>query len=448
MNNPPQLFNIDAERALLGSLIIDPAAWRAVRALVAPGDFYRETNKWVYQALAQLVGNGEDVDMVTLSDALERAGRLEEVGGLAALSELCASVPTAMHAESYAETVREYARRRALRRIGEEIARMAAAPDAIGDVEVRARNLVGSLTSLGAGRHLVPLRDATAEMIEQLERMEAGQAAPTIPFPLSGLTRILGGMHPAEQTVLAARPSVGKTSLAVEIALRAAEEGATVAVFSLEMSRKAIGARALARLSGVSLSTMRRGPVEDHDLRAALDAHERMSTRIHIDTTPALTAAEIEARAEALRTREGALDLIVVDYLQLMKISDAHRGESAQRVGVGENAKRMRELARDLGCHSLLLSQITRAGVDRPGMAHLKESGTIEEVADNVVILHNPSLADPQQPATLRDIIVAKGRNDGTGLVAAHMEGATGEWRDLDATPYRASASRVTEVEW
>jgi replicative DNA helicase len=281
-------------------------------------------------------------------------------------------------------------------------------------------------------------------VIDDAENLMIRGQSPGIPCALAGVRRYLNGYHPSEQTVLGARPSTGKTSYAVEEAIHAAtRHHKNTLIFSLEMGRKSIGKRVMARLAQLGLGKLRHGPIVESDYEHMTATRElALDYPLYLDPTAGLSAPEIHARAEAHIQHTGSLDLVIVDFLGIMGSPFGHgggRGDNQKRLEVGHNALLLRELARDLECHVLLLAQINRGATSRaasrPTMADLKESGSIEEIADNIILLHNASKYDDNAPKDIVELIIAKGRNDSTGSAFAHLDGPTGTWTDHNEAP-------------
>jgi replicative DNA helicase len=431
----PLPFNIDAEQAVLGSLLIDPEAWKRTRALLAPGDFYRENHRELFLKMERLAAEGKLIEYVALFDAGADAGEL---------SSLTSKTPTAIHLDHYAAIVKEHSDRRALITVADALNRMGY-DDGLTVTEAmqRARGLIRDLTSQGQEADTHHITVATAMAIDDIELLMTRPDGPATPCALEGLRRLINGYHPAEQTVIGARPNTGKTSIAVEEALSAVQRhGKTVYVFSLEMGPKAIGKRVLARVGQLGLSRLRNGPITDHEHETALITHEGLAgAGLYLCTTPRLSAPEIHARCEALIRKVSKLDMVIVDYVGIMgsPFQRGGRGDDQKRLEVSANALQLREMARDLEVHNILLAQIGRSAMNRkesrPTLADLKESGTIEEVADNVILLHDASKTDSAAPRGLIELHVAKGRNDATGTAKALLDGPTGTWTDYNDTP-------------
>jgi replicative DNA helicase len=382
---PPQ--NLEAERCVLGSILLDSRCLDDVAAIVRPEDFYAEANQRLYGHLLAMHDRGRPIDTVLLTSALRAAGDLEVVGGMAYLAEIGLAVPTAAHAAYYAKLVAEAAKLRSVIHAATEMLRNAYAPGATSDALVaEAEKVLGTIKTGLASNAPVSAQDAVIEAIEYLTAIhERGQHAGRT----TGLTRFdadIGGLFGGELVILAARPGIGKTALATQTAYHLAQRGKAVYFASLEMSRVELMLRIACGLANVSNQAIRTGRVADDETTALSDAMREVATsRLWIHDSPQLSAADIR---RASRRLDG-LAMIVVDYLQLVAPPDRRVQRYEQ---VGQTTRALKAMARELGVPVLVLCQLNREAekLDRPTLSNLRESGSIEQDADVVTFLHRP----------------------------------------------------------
>lgn len=402
--------------------------------VMRPEDFYRPAHAKMFAAMEHLYSRGEPVDAVTVADRLEATGELDEVGGKPYLLTMANVVPTAANAPHYAEIVKRTATLRDLINAATHIAALGySAPDDLGEVVERAEKLIFDVTNQRITQSFHPLNELLKtgwERIEELYEHKDGMTG--VPTGFLDLDRLLAGLHRADLVILAARPSVGKTAFALNVAANAAKEGNPVAIFSLEMSGEQLVQRMLCSEGQVDSQRLRTGHLNDGDWTKIMTAMGRLGALpIHVDDTPAISILEIRAKARRLfRDKPGGL--ILVDYLQLMQPHN-RRAENRQ-VEIADISRGLKVLAKELQVPVLALSQLSRKVEDRPDkrpvLSDLRESGAIEQDADVVMFLHrntNPKApvgdwelyreakAD-DQPRDKTEVIVAKHRNGPTGL--------------------------------
>ncbi len=446
---PPN--DIEAEEAVLGSLLLDGEAIFKIVSLLSPEDFYRDQNREVYAACLELFRRNEGINQVTLAHEFSRQGKLEGVGGAAYLLHLLSTVPTPLHLEHYARIVRRTSLLRRLLAAGEEITRLGYEdrPDVEATMD-RAEDLLFRLRMGTATRDFVPLRDLISQYIDETEQREMppsqakGGELPQIFTGFGDLDEYLGGLQRSDLVVLGARPSLGKTSLSLGIARHAAKEyGARVGLFSLEMSREAVVQRFLATEADVDSRRLRIGQISEEEkerLMAATGPLSEMS--IFVDDSPQPRVVEIRSKARRLYHERG-VDLIIVDYLQLIQ----GEGRNDNRVQeISHITRSLKALARELNVPVLAVSQLSRAPEmrtsHRPQLSDLRESGSIEQDADVVLFIHredayfseeewehqHPGLEYPKGIAT---IIIAKHRNGPTGEVSLRFVPRTARFVSL-----------------
>ena len=430
---PPQ--NLEAEQSVLGAVLLDRDAAERCVEILHPEDLYREAHRRIFDAVTTLVGRREAVDVITVAEELGRAGQLEAVGGLTYLSDLTAAVPTTANAAQYARIVADKAMLRQLLRAAAEITDAVFGsdedPDAVLD-EAESR-IFGIAESRRSGRSFQALKDVLMRAFASLEQLyeHKGEVIGT-PTGLSELDRITTGFHPAELIVLAARPSQGKTALALNIAVAAAFHGTPVGFFSLEMGAEQLAMRLLCMVAKVASERVRTGFLGEEDWPKLGQALGRLAdTQIFIDDTPNMSLMDLRARARRMRA-ECEVSLVIVDYLQLMHTRG--RFESRQQE-IAEISRSLKALARELEVPVLALSQLSRAvesrETRRPQLSDLRESGAIEQDADVVIFIYqDPKLADDPSRRYEMELIVAKQRNGPTGPVPVVFQRQLGLFTD------------------
>jgi replicative DNA helicase len=422
---PPQ--NLDAEKGVIGSLLLDPMLCDDVLLIVRPDDFYADANRKLFDHMVQMHNGGVRIDVTLLLERLKAAGDLEAIGGMAYLAEVAKSVAVAAHAAKYAEIVRDKATLRGLIHASTEILRdaydAAAAPaDLVGQAEQK----IFAINDLRSANQIVDIHDILMETFDLLDhRMEHGGATGT-PTGFTDLDSMTGGLHPSEFIVLAARPSMGKTAFATNIAENVAiNENVPVLFVSLEMARHELAQRLLASQGKIDGTKFRSGMMSKEERSKLVEASARLSKApLYIDDSPTRTMSEIAAGARRIKRRQG-LGLIVVDYLQLIQPEDQRDPRQEQ---VAKIARRMKGMARELKVPVLCLAQLNRqveAGTGReshrPRLSHLRESGAIEQDADVVMFVHREEYYHTREEAEREgilgqgEIFVSKQRNGPTG---------------------------------
>ncbi|MCL7451519.1 MAG: replicative DNA helicase [Anaerolineae bacterium] len=418
---PPQ--NMEAEEAVLGALLIDPDAIIRVATILKPGDFYREKNGWIYDATLALHERREPIDFLTVCDELERREQLDQVGGPGFITSLINAVPTSIHAEHYARIIERTATRRRLIEAAGEIAGLAyQEADDVDEVVDRAEQVLFGVSERRISRELVPIRQVLSEYYDRIEYLTRHRGEMIgIPTGFTDMDKLLGGLQRSDMVILAARPSVGKTSLALSIAHNASKRfRQRVAFFSLEMSNEQVVQRLMSAETGINSQRLRRGEIAQDEwgrfMKAASDLAESL---FYIDDTPGISALELRTKARRLHAEVG-IDLLVVDYLQLMR-GDFRSENRVQEISSISRA--LKGLARELNVPILALSQLSR-GVEartdkRPILSDLRESGALEQDADVVIFIYRDELYNENtERKNIADIIVAKHRNGPTGTVA------------------------------
>jgi replicative DNA helicase len=433
----PPLYNIEAEESVLGSLVIDSEAITQVLPFLKPPDFYREKNKWIYEAILGLHERNEPIDLVTLADELDRNGRLGDVGGHAAISQILLRVPTAIHVEHYAHIVERNAVLRRLIGAAERIARLAyeETDKDVKEVIERAERELFAVSQHRITGAMVPLKEILGDFYEQVEELFMERQPVGLQTGFTDMDRLLGGFQAGDLIVLAARPSIGKTSLALSIVESAAVKyGARIAFFSLEMGMDQLAQRLISSQTGIDAQRLRVGPIYEEDLeRVGFAVDVLGKTRVFVDETPAISPVEMRTKLRRVISEYG-LDLIVVDYLQLMA---SGKGSENRVQEISYISRALKELAREFKVPVLALSQLSR-GVEsrqdkRPMLSDLRESGSIEQDSDVVMFIYRDEVYNKNTDRpNIAEIIVAKHRNGPTGAVDLRFTRENAKFSNLE----------------
>jgi replicative DNA helicase len=418
---PPH--SIEAEQSLLGGLMLDHQSWDKIADIVSANDFYRKDHRLIFQAIASLAEEANPCDVVTVSERLDNRGELDAAGGLEYLAVLANETPGAANARSYAKILRERSMLRMLITAGNEISGAAFTTDGRNASEIidDAERLVFEIAESGSrGRSgFKALKQILPEAVDRIDMLHQSDGDITgIPSGYTEFDKLTAGLQPGDLIVIAGRPSMGKTTLAVNIAENAAI-GARVptAIFSMEMPSQQLAFRMISSLGRVNQTHLRTGNFPDEDWSRINTAVQLMSDApIFIDDTPGLSPTEIRARARRLQ-REHGLGLIVVDYLQLMAVPGNKENRATE---ISEISRSLKALAKELSVPVIALSQLNR-GVEqrtdkRPVMSDLRESGAIEQDADMIIFIYREEVYNPDTPKKgTADIIIAKQRNGPIG---------------------------------
>jgi replicative DNA helicase len=435
---PPQ--DLQAEQSVLGGMLLSKDAIADVVEVLRSVDFYRPAHQILYDTILDLYGRGEPADPVTVSAELTRTGTLMRVGGTPYLHTLISSVPTAANAGFYAEIVAERATLRRLVEAGTRIVQLGygAASGQGGDVDEvvdRAQAEIYDVTERRTSEDYVRLEQLLQGTMDEIDAISSrGGASIGVPTGFSELDQITNGLHPGQMVIVAARPAIGKSTLALDFSRACSiRHGMTSVIFSLEMSRSEITMRLLSAEAKVPLHHMRSGHMSDDDwARLARRMGEVADAPLYIDDSPNLTMMEIRAKARRLRQRHD-LRLVVVDYMQLM--TSGKRVESRQ-VEVSEFSRSLKLLAKELEVPVVAISQLNRGPEQRtdkkPMLSDLRESGSLEQDADMVILLHREDAYERESPrAGEADLILAKHRNGPTGLVTVAFQGHYSRFVDM-----------------
>lgn len=422
---PPH--SIEAESSVLGGLLLDNGAWDRMGDLLVDGDFYRHEHKLIYSAIGGLINASKPADVITVYEQLQHLGKADEIGGLVYLNSLAQYVPSASNIRRYAEIVRERSILRKLVSASDEIATNAFNPQGkpvdkiLDEAEQKIFNIGEEGTRMKQGFQsmdalVVDLLDRVTEMAENPNDITGVRTG------FNDFDKMTSGLQPGDMIVLAARPSMGKTSLAINIAEHVAlDEGLPVAVFSMEMGAAQLAVRIVGSIGRIDQGHLRTGKLTDEEWPRLTEAIEKLRTvSLHIDETPGLSSSELRANARRLARQYGRLGLIVVDYLQLMSTSSS--GDENRATAVGEISRGLKMLAKELKCPVIALSQLSR-GVEsrtdkRPMMSDLRESGAIEQDADIIMFIYRDDYynKESKEPG-VAEVIISKHRNGPTGTV-------------------------------
>ena len=426
--------SVEAEESVIGALLIDNEAFPKITGIVTAEDFYVTKNRWCFEACLALFDRSEAINQVTVAEDLVLRERLEEIGGTSYLAHLVRTVPTTVHVEHYAGIVQRTSIMRRLIRTADEIAAIGYEGDADSDAALsKAEDLLYRVRTAQSTRDFVHIRQVLDQYMEEAASLQAGGDIHLSPIAtgFADLDKLLGGgLQRSDLIIVAARPSLGKSTLAFNIARYAAEQLARIAVFSLEMSAEQIGIRLVASEADVDSHRMRVGLLNSQEEQREHDAIGYLSgLPIYIDETPFQRIVEMRSKITRLHNEE-PIDLLIVDYIQLIAGSS---GRSENRVmDMGEISRSLKSIARELDVPVLALSQLSRAPEQRlnhrPLLSDLRESGSIEQDADVVAFIYREDKyvtreewdkrsPSNQYPANVAELIVAKHRNGPTGSV-------------------------------
>lgn len=417
---PPH--SLEAEVSTLGAALLSRTATAEVVEIVRPDDFYRAAYRTIYEGIRELFSRGEPIDSVTLLDWLTSAGRLEEVGGASTIHDLIAAVPTAANATHYARIVRDKAILRRLIDAGTRVAGMGyEGGDDVQTVVDKAEALMYDVAEHGQASETAHLRDLLNASFEHIEKLAENRSEVTgLATGFNDLDRLTAGLQPANLVILAARPSMGKSSMALGIGRYVtAELHKPVAVFSLEMSKMEIVQRLLSAEAKIDSTRLRTGRLQDEDWAKLGDALGKLSDApLFVDDTAGITMMEIRSKCRRIKQRFG-LDLVIVDYMQLMH--SHNRAENRQQE-VSEISRGLKMLAKELDLPVIALSQLSRQPEmrteKRPQLADLRESGSIEQDADIVAFIYRDEVYNEgTQDKGIAELIVSKHRNGPIGVV-------------------------------
>ncbi len=423
---PPH--SVEAEAAVLGGLLIDNQAFDRIGDFVRAGDFYRAEHRIIFEAISRLIEQSRPADVVTVFETLQSLGRADEVGGLSYLNSLAQETPSAANIRRYAEIVRDRAILRQLVSVSDEIATTALNPEGretrqiLDEAETRIFK-IGEEGSRGGGA-LLPFDDIVQTVVKRIDEL-ANNPNPSdvtgLPSGFVDLDQKTAGMHAGDLIIVAGRPSMGKTSFALNIGEHVAiDHGLPIAIFSMEMGAEQLALRMLCSVGRIDAQRLRTGRLQEDDWDRLTGCVSRMTgAQVHIDETPGLNPLELRSRARRLARQSGGLGMIIVDYIQLM--SGTGGGEN-RTTEISEITRSLKGLAKELKCPVIALSQLNRTVEQRtdkrPVMSDLRESGAIEQDADLILFIYRDEVYRPDSPDKgVAEIIIGKQRNGPIGTV-------------------------------
>ena len=421
---PPQ--NIEAEQSVLGAMLIEKEAIPKVMEILRDTDFYREAHRVIFNAMLELYNKNEAVDMITVTEILKRDNKLEDVGGIAYVTSLANAVPTAANVTYHACIFEEKSMLRKLVSVSTQIASMGyEANDDVKNIIDSAESKILEISNRKKTADFTPINEIVLDSFKSIEALMGNKNGLTgLPTGFEDLDNLTSGLHGSDFIILAARPSMGKTAFALNVvqnvAIRAAKKvgGApkTVAFFSLEMSKEQLVQRMLCAEANIDSQRLRIGELRDEDWAMLINTADTLSSaNIYIDDTAGITAMDMRSRARRLKAEHG-LDLIVVDYLQLMQGSGKKNNSGDRQQEVSEISRSLKALARELDVPVIALSQLSRSvearQVKRPMLSDLRESGSLEQDADIVAFLYREDYYNPEtENKNITELIIAKHRN-------------------------------------
>jgi replicative DNA helicase len=419
LSAPPH--SAEAEESVLGAVLLSADAANIALEKLHPEDFYIPAHQSIFEAITSLFDGNQPIDAVTVSEALRRIDALDRSGGPAYLAQLLDTVPTASNIEHYAGIVEEHALRRRLQRVGGDVTQLATRmDDDIANVLDRAEQSVFAVSERRVGDGLAPIDPLLGPAIERAEELNRrGSEITGLPTGFRDLDRKLAGLHASNLLIVAGRPGMGKSALALNIAQNAAVNDMPVAIFTLEMSREEVVARMLCASGRIDSQRLRSGQLGESDFTKLSNAASILYKKpIYVDDSPGLTVTEIRAKCRRMKRRPG-LSLVVVDYLQLMQGS----GQENRQQEIAAISRSLKNLARELDVPIMALSQLNRSMEQRedkrPRLSDLRESGSLEQDADVVMFIYRHEYYHPEAQETrgIAEVAIAKHRQGATGRI-------------------------------
>jgi replicative DNA helicase len=433
---PPQ--NLDAEKSLLGAMLLDKDVIVRVADIVRPEDFYDERHGLVAEAVFELYQNHQPIDVVTVTDGLANHNKLDAVGGASKLAALTAGTISSAHAAQYAEIIANKATLRRLISASAIIGELAFAQELkLDDALDRAEQALFNVSRRHQKNNFIQVKDVLTETFERIDNLHENRGQLRgVPTGFSDVDNVLAGLQNSDLIIIAARPSMGKTSLALNMALNAARDGHyAVGLFSLEMSKEQLVDRLLSTQSGINSWKIRTGNLAPEDFERLSDAMGVLAeTPIYIDDSGFINVMEIRTKARRLKT-EKSLDLLIIDHLQLMEGGGASHESRVQEMSL--ISRSLKALAKELRIPIIAISQLSRQVEQRPKkipqLSDLRESGSIEQDADVVLFVYREEYYEPQtERKNIADIFISKHRNGPTGRIQLYFDADRMTFRDLD----------------
>jgi replicative DNA helicase len=426
---PP--YSMEAEQSVLGGLMIANDSWDAVVDMLSDSDFYRPEHRMIYRQMMKLIDAGQPIDVVTLAESLSTMGELNEAGGFGYLAELAKNTPSAANIRAYAKAVRERATLRSMIAVAGNIADSAynpegrSAEDLLDEAERNIMQISESRPKMTGPEAINPLLKKAVDRIDEL--FHSGDSITGLATGFMDLDQRTSGLQKADLVILAARPSMGKTAFAINIAEHATlNQNKPVVVFSMEMPADQIVIRMLSSIGRIDQTRIRNGKLEEEDWPRLSAAVSKLKSRpLFIDDTPALTPTEIRSRLRRIMREHGDIALVMVDYLQLMQVGGKSEGRTAE---ISEISRSLKSIAKEFSCPVLALSQLSRAVESRPNKrpvnSDLRESGAIEQDADLIMFIYRDEYYNEDSPEKgVAEIIIGKQRNGPIGTVRLAFRG-------------------------
>ena len=466
MNLGEMPHSLEAEQALLGCLLLDTRIQIEITVFLKEEDFYAESHKYIFHAMRDIISRNQPVDMVTLTDTLEKQGELEQAGGIGYIAELTNVVPSSANYQRYLDIVTRDGMLRKLIKGSAEIIENSKTSQDKKDALAFAEKTVYDISNQADTSEMVKIGQVIPEVIGKFEELANDKSAKHgIKSQFKGLDLLLNGLHRSDLMIIAARPATGKTSFAMNIVENVALQGYSCAVFSLEMGKEQLVQRMMCSVAGVSMSNASKGKINKTEWLKLAQAREKLNeAKIFIDDSSMITPQQIISKCRRLKSRFG-LDLVMVDYIQLMT-PDKTRSSDSRQNEITEISRYLKILAKEVNVPVLALSQLSREvekRKGRPQLSDLRESGAIEQDADIVMFIHRPDKSATEKEIfegkvqqNVAEILVEKHRNGPTGMVKLYFKGEctkfinlneeTGEpeEQDGDGRYSRPSTSRAT----
>ena len=434
--------SLEAEQALLGCLLLDTKIQVELAAFLKEEDFYAESHKYIFSAMQEIINQNQPVDLVTLTDLLEKQGTLEQAGGIAYITELTNVMPSSANYNRYSEIVtRDSLMRRLIKSSAEIIENCKTSSDKMSALSF-AEKVVYDISTDADTSEMVKVGSVVNDVVSNLERLADGEVElQGIKTGFKGLDFLLNGLHKSDLMILAARPAVGKTSFAMNIVENLALNGYSCAVFSLEMGKEQITERLLCSIANVSMGDVKKGKIAKKDWIEIARAREKLANaKIYIDDSAVIRPRELISKCRRLKNKSG-LDFVMVDYMQLMTPDKVRNSDSRQNE-ITEISRSLKILAKEINVPVLALSQLSRAvetRKGRPQLSDLRESGAIEQDADIVMFIHRPDksatekeLAEGKVQPNVAEILIEKHRSGPTGMVKLYFKGECTKFLNLN----------------
>ena len=430
-------MSLEAEQALLGSILLEPRAFFSVASFLAGGDFFLKRHEYIWSALIRLQERNDAIDYVTLTRELQDMKVLDEIGGPAYLTSLVNNTPTAMHAEVYGEVVARASTRRKMLMAADTIREKAYDEELpIDKVISEAEQALFAVSNDQIKREFVPIWDAASEYYDEIEKLlEKGAGTVGLPTGFKALDGLLGGFQKSDLIVFAGRPGMGKTSWILTVAMQAARRGARVAIFTMEMGTEQLVQRLISMETGLRMQQLRTANISAREHTRLTEAIGRISNLpLFIDDTPSINPIEMRTKCRRLQHEYG-LDIVMVDYMQLMSAGKSYENNRVQEISY--ISRSLKELARELNVTVLSTAQLSRAVEQRqdkrPQLSDLRESGSIEQDADAVMFLYRDEVYNPDTTEfpNQADILLSKHRHGPTGTVQLFFDKSITKFMDV-----------------